>query len=101
MKEIKNNEEKAVCMSLQVRDLCVEKGVTRDNAETASLLVQQAALQMAEWKDKQFQEEKKQLIEKACDYLYNNIDKNLVIYHNNTWLKRDEFVKRFKKTMEE
>lgn len=60
------NKEKAVCMSLQVRDLCVEKGVTRDNAETASLLVQQAALQMAEWKDIQFKEEKKQLIEKAC-----------------------------------
>lgn len=49
------NKEKAVGMSLQVRDLCVEKGVTRDNAETASLLVQQASLQMAEWKDKQFE----------------------------------------------
>lgn len=45
------NEEKAVGLSLQVRDLCIEKGVTRDNAETASLLVQQAALQMAQWKD--------------------------------------------------
>lgn len=43
----------------------------------------------------------KLMIEKACDYLCNNIDKDLVIYHNNTWLKRDEFVKRFKKAMEE
>lgn len=50
------NEEKAVGLSLQVRDLCIEKGVTKDNAETASLLVQQTALQMAKWKDEQYAE---------------------------------------------
>ena len=50
------NEEKAVVMGLHVRDLCISKGVTRDNAETASLLVQQSAMEMAEWKDQQFKE---------------------------------------------
>lgn len=57
------NKEKAVGLSLQVRDLCVEKGVTRDNAETVSLLVQQVALQMATWKDSQFKED----IYKFCE----------------------------------
>lgn len=60
------NEEKAVGLSLQVRDLCIEKGVTKDNAETASLLVQQAALQMAQWKDEQA---KRQFIDKAVRWL--------------------------------
>lgn len=41
------------------------------------------------------------MIENACDYLCNNIDKDILIYNDNTWLKRDEFVKRFKKAMED
>jgi len=57
------NEEKAVGLSLQIRDLCIEKGVTKDNAETASLLVQQAALQMAQWKDEQFAKKIEQIKE--------------------------------------
>lgn len=40
-------------------------------------------------------------IEKACEYMRNHIDKGLTIYHEQTWLKRDEFIDRFKKAMEE
>lgn len=38
-------------------------------------------------------------IDKACDYLRNHIDKNLTIYHEQTWCKRDEFIKKFCKYM--
>ena len=48
----------------------------------------------AEWADRT-------MIDKACDYLRNHIDKDLTIYHNDTWLKRDEFIKRLKKHLEE
>ena len=40
-------------------------------------------------------------LEKVCNYLRNHIDKDLVIYHNETWLKRDEFIERLKKHLEE
>ena len=66
------NEEKAVVMGLHVRDLCISKGVTRDNAETASLLVQQSAMEMAEWKDQQFKE-----------YLVNKLKKNFQDFNLN------------------
>lgn len=36
-------------------------------------------------------------IDKVCEYLANHIDKGLVIYNDNTWLKRDEFIKKLKK----
>ena len=35
-------------------------------------------------------------IDKVCEYLANHIDKGLVIYNDYTWLKRDEFIKKFK-----
>lgn len=35
-------------------------------------------------------------IEKACEFMCNNIDKQLTIYHNNTWRKRDEFIEAFR-----
>lgn len=38
-------------------------------------------------------------IEKACEYMRNHIDKQLTIYHENTWKKRDEFIRDFKKYM--
>ena len=63
------NEEKAVVMGLHVRDLCISKGVTRDNAKTASLLVQQSAMEMAEWKDQQF---KDYLEKKKAEYAMPN-----------------------------
>lgn len=45
--------------------------ITKDYAPTienldAKIVLYDALMEMAEWKDKQFQEEKKQLIEKAC-----------------------------------
>ena len=38
-------------------------------------------------------------IEKACEFMCNNIDKHLTIYHNNTWRKRDEFIEAFRQFM--
>lgn len=86
------NEEKAVGMSLQVRDLCVEKGVTRDNAETVSLLVQQATLQIAKWKEQQ-------MIKKACEWLESNL-----YYYDENYRGIDSgnsLVEDFKQAMEE
>lgn len=40
-------------------------------------------------------------IEKACEFMCNNIDKQLTIYHNNTWRKRDEFIEAFRQFMKE
>lgn len=71
----------------KIRELCKYHQMNCDWFE-------EALGQMAEWTEKH-------MLEKVCDYLCNNIDKDLVIYHDNTWLKRDEFVKRFKKAMEE
>ena len=44
---------------------------------------------------------RKEMNDKACRYLQDHIDKDLVIYHNNTWRKRDEFIEMLKKYMEE
>lgn len=38
-------------------------------------------------------------VDKACDYLRNHIDKDLTIYHEQTWCKRDEFIEKFCKYM--
>ena len=38
-------------------------------------------------------------IEKACEFMCNNIDKHITIYHNNTWRKRDEFIEAFRQFM--
>lgn len=40
-------------------------------------------------------------IEKACEFMRNNIDQQLTIYNANTWKKRDEFIAEFKKYMGE
>lgn len=40
-------------------------------------------------------------IDKACEYMRNHIDRQLTIYHEQTWKKRDEFIEDFKKTMED
>ena len=42
-----------------------------------------------------------ELIEKACQWLKENIDKDLVIYKNQSWIKRDVFIDKLKKAMEE
>jgi hypothetical protein len=46
----------------------------------------------AKWK-------KEPMIERACEYMRNHIDKQLTIYHEQTWKKRDEFIKDFKNYM--
>lgn len=61
-----------------------------------------SAIQMAEWKDQQFQEEKKQLIEKAAKWLddnqrvYREYDES-GFYHE----KSQHLIKDFKQVMEE
>lgn len=42
-----------------------------------------------------------QAIEDVCEYLQNNIDKDLTIYHEQCWWKRDEFINKLKQSMEE
>lgn len=58
-------------------------------------------LEMAEWKDREFAEEKKQWIEKASSYIYNNA--HVTTFHD---IRLDrcsitQFVDIFKKAMEE
>lgn len=43
----------------------------------------------------------KTMIEKVCEWLKENIDKDLVIYNNQSWIKRDVFIDKLKKAMEE
>lgn len=43
----------------------------------------------------------KTMIEKVCEWLKENIDKDLVIYNNQSWIKRDMFIDKLKKAMEE
>ena len=43
----------------------------------------------------------KTMIEKVCEWLKENIDKDLVIYNNKSWIKRDVFIDKLKKAMEE
>ena len=38
-------------------------------------------------------------VEKACEYLREHIDRQLTIYHEQTWKKRDEFIEDLKKYM--
>ena len=45
--------------------------------------------------------QKEQMIEKVCEYLQAHIDKDLTIYHEQTWYKRDEFINRLKKAIEQ
>lgn len=42
----------------------------------------ESAMDMAEWKDKQFEEEKKQWFEKAHDWLIKNSSKYVSFYEN-------------------
>lgn len=42
-----------------------------------------------------------EVIDKACEWLQNHIDKGLVIYHNDTWCSLDEFIEKFRKAMKE
>ncbi len=72
------NEEKAVGIGLHVRDLCLSQGVTRDNAETASLLAQQSAMEMAKWKDQRMIEALNKAIESANAYYDKKPNQNML-----------------------
>lgn len=43
----------------------------------------------------------KTMLEKVCEWLKENIDKDLVIYNNQSWTKRDVFIDKLKKAMAE
>lgn len=40
-------------------------------------------------------------VDKAAEYMQNHIDQQLIIYHEQTWKKRDAFIDGFKKYMED
>lgn len=44
---------------------------------------------------------KREVIKKAVEWLRSNIDKDLVIYNNNTWKHLEPFINEFKQAMEE
>lgn len=47
-------------------------------------------------------EDQKQIdVDKACEYLLNNISERLVLCRNKSWKPLDKFVKDFKKAMED
>ena len=39
-------------------------------------------------------------VEKACQYLRDNIDHALTIYHNDTWCSLDNFITEFRKALQ-
>lgn len=43
---------------------------------------------------------REEIIDEVCAYLRDNIDPQLTIYHEQTWCKRDEFINKLKKVME-
>lgn len=55
-----------------------------------------SAIQMAEWKDEQFAEQKQALINKACEWL-----NDLMFAFGYDAIDRDENLRDFKKAMEE
>ena len=59
-----------------------------------------AAMAMAEWKDEQFAQERQQLIDKACEWIKDNINSYLDWYD---WGKcrvgKDELIDDFRKAM--
>lgn len=44
---------------------------------------------------------REEVIDEVCAYLRDNIDPQLTIYHEQTWCKRDEFINKLKKVMED
>lgn len=57
--------------------------------------MQDTVMEMADWKDKQFAKEKRQLFEKACDWLNSQACCGYI-----EDVKVDEFVEQFKKAIE-
>lgn len=68
------------------------KDITTDIPATLQVMF----IKGAEWAD-EHPKDGLVSIDKVCEYLANHIDKGLVIYNNNTWLKRDEFIEKLKK----
>ena len=43
----------------------------------------------------------KDMVDKACEYLRCHIDKDLVIYHEQSWKSLGQFINDFRKAMED
>ena len=65
------NEEKTIELVKQFQS-CMNNGVSKDAAVMACLM------EMAEWKDQNFAEEKKQWIGKACEWLRRTQPKSIL-----------------------
>ena len=57
-------------------------------------IAKESFIEGAKWADKT-------MLEKVCEWIKENIDKDLVIYNNQSWIKRDVFIDKLKKAMEE
>ena len=57
------------------------------------LFVERAFISGAKWADEG-------MIKKACEWLENNIDPGLIIYHEKKWLSMKEFINNFKEAMQ-
>lgn len=58
-----------------------------------------SAMAMAEWKDEQFEKQERQLIDKACEWMKNNINDYYTTNEFEQWF--DEMFDDFKQAMKE
>lgn len=99
-----NDEEKAKELSAEYKqythnnaiNLHLENTTKEDVVEQC---VRAAALEMAEWKDKQFQEEKKKWLDKACMWIEYKYIKNSGGHYS--MYRKENIIKSFKQAMEE
>lgn len=89
-----NNEEKT-------KKLVCDKGCTGTYCEKyrEKCDVFNAVMEMAEWKDKQFQEEKKKWLDKAYMWIEYKYIKNSGGYYS--MYRKENIIKSFKQAMEE
>ena len=91
------NEEKAteIAESKYVYD------VNKDNCEFYDCYI--SGIEMAEWKEKEFAQEKQNLIDKACEWLKNNMYEGICeqILSKNTYPFMRDFIEEFRKAISE
>ena len=68
------NEEKAKEIAHNNRINYYEGDIWGDRIKSSEEECYDSAMEMAEWKDKQFVQEKEKLIDNVCEWLKNNID---------------------------
>jgi hypothetical protein len=69
------------------------------NAISQRKEIEKSLLEMAKWKDEEFQEEKKKWLDKACMWIENKYIKNSGGYYS--MYRKENIIKSFKQAMEE